>query len=71
MSNCQDFGRSGNQQAASVAAVQQEPIMYVAPGEPVPPGFEGEVEKVCEIQVRGFNFFFFFTSQQLPSCLFV
>lgn len=56
MSNCQDFGRGvvNQQQAAMVASstIQQEPVVHVAPGEPVPPGFEGEVEKVCEIQVR-------------------
>lgn len=33
------------------ATISAEPTMYVAPGEPVPPGFEGEVEKTAQIQV--------------------
>lgn len=31
--------------------IAAEPTMYIAPGEPVPPGFEGEIEKTAQIQV--------------------
>lgn len=62
MSLGMDGGRSGRhqqqqqqqQQVSLIGPVQPEQPsvqLQVAPGEPVPPGFEGEVEKVCEIQV--------------------
>lgn len=66
MSVVMDGGRSGRhqqqqqqqqqlqQQVSLIGPVQPEQPsvqLQVAPGEPVPPGFEGEVEKVCEIQV--------------------
>lgn len=45
-------GGGGN---ASAQQSEAPPTLHVAPGEPVPPGFEGEVEKVCEIQVGGLS----------------
>lgn len=30
---------------------EEEQTIQIAPGEPVPPGFEGEIVKLCEIQV--------------------
>lgn len=34
-----------------VSTEEEQTTIQIAPGEPVPPGFEGEIEKVCEIQV--------------------
>lgn len=54
LSSRDEDGGGGKHQAGGAQQQPQEPIVtvQVAPGEPVPPGFEGEVEKVCEIQVR-------------------
>lgn len=54
-----EHSRNSRQQQIASGNVQQEiPAVQVAPGEPVPPGFEGEVEKVCEIQVLYYHSFF-------------
>lgn len=57
MSMVMDGGRNRQQQQQQQTTTvhQESPAVRVAPGEPVPPGFEGEVEKVCEIQVRKKN----------------
>lgn len=39
------------------AEPEQHPSMEIAPGEPVPPGFEGEIEKLAHIQVSLINEF--------------
>lgn len=33
------------------AVLVGQPVLHVAAGEPVPPGFEGEMQKTCQIQV--------------------
>lgn len=38
-------------QGQSGDAHKPEPEIQIAPGEPVPPGFEGEIEKQAQIQV--------------------
>lgn len=42
---------SAPEPTAGPAPTTTEPVIQIAPGEPVPPGFEGEIEKVAEIQV--------------------
>lgn len=45
------MGHKWQQQGPSAAPFEEEGDIQVAPGEPVPPGFEGKVQKVAEIQV--------------------
>lgn len=53
-----EIGRRHTNNLASRGTIQAQPqlvsseqTIQIAPGEPVPPGFEGEIEKVAEIQV--------------------
>ncbi|KAK9743961.1 hypothetical protein QE152_g8182 [Popillia japonica] len=39
-----------------VTTLVGQPVLHVAAGEPVPPGFEGEVPKTCQIQERLDNY---------------
>lgn len=36
---------------------EEDNDVQVAPGEPVPPGFEGKVQKIAEIQVSSYDLF--------------
>ncbi|KRT81020.1 hypothetical protein AMK59_6239 [Oryctes borbonicus] len=39
-----------------VSVLVGQPVLHVAAGEPVPPGFEGELQKTCQIQERLDNY---------------
>lgn len=45
----------GQKMQGDAIPFEDEADIQVAPGEPVPPGFEGKVQKVAEIQVNVIN----------------
>ncbi|KAK5641720.1 hypothetical protein RI129_010267 [Pyrocoelia pectoralis] len=47
---------TNNVQAPSSHPTFDEPLLQVAPGEPIPPGVENEIQKVAEIQERLDNY---------------
>ncbi|XP_068914350.1 uncharacterized protein CG7065-like isoform X2 [Tenebrio molitor] len=46
------LGNQSQDRFPSVQEVEETPSIQIAPGEPVPPGFEGQIEKVALIQER-------------------
>lgn len=53
------LGNQNQDRITSVHDNDESPLsIQIAPGEPVPPGFEGQVEKIALIQVLLTVFFF-------------
>ncbi|XP_063916006.1 uncharacterized protein CG7065-like isoform X2 [Zophobas morio] len=46
------LGNQNPERFPSLSEVDETPTIQIAPGEPVPPGFEGQIEKVALIQER-------------------
>lgn len=46
------LGNQNPERFPSLSEVDETPTIQIAPGEPVPPGFEGQIEKVALIQVK-------------------
>lgn len=52
------LGNQNPERTSSLQDSDESPLsIQIAPGEPVPPGFEGQVEKVALIQVLDLTFF--------------